>query len=83
MLFDLGMKKAANDNEELSFITLLAATRNVTRFLNLDEPENVKREHEPDGRDREEQETAKHREYVERRLRELAAFERRASGKKI
>lgn len=33
MLFDLGMKDANNDNEELSFLTLAAATANVIRYL--------------------------------------------------
>ena len=54
----------------------------MTRYLNLDEPKNEKREHEPDGRDREEQKRSDNREYIEHRLREIAAWERRISGKK-
>lgn len=70
-----------NDNEELSFVTLQAATRNVTRYLVNEEPDKhregqAKPESGQEKRDRE------RRAYVEQRLRELRAFEQRAGGKK-
>jgi hypothetical protein len=37
VLIAQAMKQHDNDNEKFSFITLQAATRNVTRYLGLDE----------------------------------------------
>lgn len=71
-----------NDNEELSFITLAAATANVTRYLTPDEKHDEDRERQT-ARDRAKKENAeREREYIEHRLRELRSWERRISGKK-
>lgn len=72
---------ADNDNEPLSFITLSAATRNVTRYLQLDKQKDGESEREPDPRNTDEQERAQEREYIEHRLRELRSWERKISGK--
>ena len=71
-----------NDNAELSFITLKAATLNVVRYL-----EGTEKQHEESGRNTDrhraqEQNSEDHRRAVEQRLRDLAAFERRAAGRK-
>lgn len=71
-----------NDNEKLSFITLLAATKNVTRYLNPDEKQNEESKGEPASGDGEKQKREANRQYVEHRLDELAAWERRISGRK-
>ena len=78
------MKNADNDNEPLSFVTLQAATRNVTRYLIR---ENEKPgDKEWDG-DREpgkasEKHPDSNSEYVVQRLRDWSAFERRFTKKK-
>jgi len=76
------MKKADNDNEPLSFITLAAATANVVRYLetNKNEDEESKRDPAPSRGD--EQKRAEELEYVEHRLREIRAWERKISGMK-
>lgn len=74
-----------NDNDELSFIHIAAATANVARYLvTEDHPPhdeegtaNRKGEREPKKNPDDE------RKYIEHRLREIAAFERRAAGKKF
>ena len=76
MLFSVGMKNACNDNDELSFITLSAATKNVTRYLDTSEKHDGDGNDEADARKRAEQ----HKAYVAERLRNVAAFERRAAG---
>jgi hypothetical protein len=76
------MTKAANDNEELSFITLAAATANVTRYLGLDEKKNEQSESEPNPDRRDEQKRESHSDYVAKRVRDIAAFERRIAGNK-
>ena len=75
------MKQHDNDNEEFSFITLSAATRNVTRYLQTDKKENEdsKRDPAPGGAD--EKKRAEEREYVEHRLKEIRAWERKISGR--
>lgn len=71
------MRYADNDNEELSFITLGAATLNVVRYL-----ENSK-DHQRDGERQtpeqrsEEEKTEDHRKAVEHGLRQIERFERR------
>lgn len=76
--------KADNDNE-LSFITLSAATRNVTRFLM--NSEDVKREIvQPDKHDRagEDRKADKpERPDIERRVRDILAMEDRLRRKQI
>jgi hypothetical protein len=66
-----------NDNEQLSFITLSAATKNVIRYLQPHEKQDEQRDGNTD-RDRTDEQRAKdHRAYIEQRLRDIAEFERR------
>ena len=74
------MKNAANDNFELSFIMLSAATRNVTRYLKLDEQKNEDAGSDTNSSCGDEKRAREQRRYIETRLRELAAFERRVNG---
>lgn len=68
-----------NDNEKFSFVSLAAVT---ARYLGFDDKQkenrtdDAARDKRPDEKERE------RREYVDQRLRELAAFERRAGGDK-
>lgn len=73
-----------NDNEPLSFITLCAATRNVVRYLAKKQHphHNDNRPADDDGTKQPEKHPDAERAYVEHRLRELAAWERRISGNK-
>ena len=72
------MKTHDNDNEPLSFITLSAATRNVVQWLEPKKQESDAGKGEPDASDSDQQKRDEHRAYVDKRLSELAAFERRA-----
>jgi hypothetical protein len=77
------MKNPDNDNEELSFITLGAATLNVVRYLEASDEKKVERERDAQH-DREDKEKAEqHRRAVDQGLRDIAAFEERASGKTV
>lgn len=73
-----------NDNERFSFITLAAATANVTRYLVKEDQKPEKHERSPDHHSGKSKKDApdKERAYIEHRLRELAAWERRISGKR-
>ncbi len=77
------MTKADNDTEPLSFITLAAATANVTRYLATKQnpPEREKRPANNENGDTTENRPDAHSEYVDKRLREITAWERRVSGK--
>src|SRR5207247_2497866 len=80
-----GMKRVANyanDNDELSFITLAAATANVTRYLVPRRGQEEQRDKDGRPEDSEKKSPSKEREYIEHRLRELAAWERKISGKR-
>jgi hypothetical protein len=77
MFSNRDMRDADNENEPLPFRTLAAATARVlvnVRKQNEERAED-RRANEPEKSDAERQ-----REYVDRRLRELSAFERRARG---
>jgi hypothetical protein len=76
------MKNACNDNEKLSFITLSAATKNVTRYLRLDEKADEQSGGKSDADRTQEQKDKAQSDYVLHRVRDIAAFERRVSGKK-
>ena len=76
------MKQHDNDNAELSFVSLAALTANVTRYLQTDKQKNEQGERKPEPGKRDDDKGSEHRAYVEKRLRELAAFERRVSGRK-
>ena len=71
------MKQHNNDNEELSFITLGAATLNVVRYLESSEQKQSDREREAQRSRDEEKKKEEQRAYVEQRLRETAEFEAR------
>lgn len=71
MVFVLTM--AAQDNERLSFITLSAATKNVTRYLKLDEKAEEQPAEDSDPRRSDEQRRADNDRDVDKGLREVAA----------
>jgi hypothetical protein len=71
----------ANDNEELSFVTLAAATANVVRYLQIDKQKTESDEERSSSGD-DEKRALDRLEFVNRRLRELERFEDRAKGKK-
>jgi hypothetical protein len=78
----------ANDNFELPFtqIGLAAALvlnrlRNNLQISSFQKQEIDKRSSETDTGNAGDKERADHKEYVDRRLRDLAAFEKRANGK--
>ena len=71
-----------NDNEPLSFVSLQAATRNVTRYLGLDEKKDEEGKRDPAPSRGDEQKRAQEREYIEHRLKEIRAWERKISGRK-
>jgi len=75
------MARGTNDNEPLSFITLSAATRNVVRYLEADKQKNEHSERDPASRGADEKKRAEEREYVEHRLKEIRAWERKISGR--
>ena len=74
------MKDANNDNEEFSFISLAAATANALRYLGLNEEKNEDAKDDASSGQGNNEKSREHRQAVEKRLRELAAFERRANG---
>jgi hypothetical protein len=77
------MEHVANeDEEELSLLTLQAATRNVIRYLEACKEEKKQSDGNAQPDRHEEQKAKDHSEYVNHRLRELAAFERRIDGNK-
>lgn len=73
-------------DDELTFVTLLAATRNVVTWLKLNEKQTEHSERKDAENDddpkRDVEQPERCSEYVQHRLRELREFERRASGKK-
>ena len=64
---------ADNDNDPLSFLTLAACLRNVLEFLQADKQQDEERKDEKDAGDRTD-------DYIEHRVKEIEAFERRANG---
>ena len=76
------MTKADNDNFPLTFTRIgLAAQRVTDRLRNPHENTDEDRKRETNSGRAGKQHTGSDSEYVEKRLSELAAFERRASGK--
>ncbi len=74
-------------NEETeTWITLKAATLNVVQWLKLNEKQTEQRERKDAENDddphRKIEKPVKDGDYIQRRLRELCEFERRASGEK-
>lgn len=72
--------KAANDDDPLPFLTIAAATANVLAYLDPDKQKHEHCERNAERSDEDEAADRRKREYVEQRLREIAAFERRACG---
>ena len=68
------------DNEELSFISLAALTANVLRYLESDKQKQERTGDNAERGDADEKNSGADREYIERRLRDIAAFEKRAKG---
>lgn len=71
-----------DDDEKLTFITLQAATRNVTRYLGLDKQNDEHTDKEGSSSDEEKKRVLERLEFVNRRLRDLRSFEDRARGKR-
>lgn len=70
----------ANQNEPLSFVSLAALTARVTRYLRPDEPmkdEEPRADTDAGAEQSDNKRASAEREYVNRRLREIASFERR------
>lgn len=68
------------DNDELTFVRLAAVTANVLRFLKLDEKQTTQRNERTGEKKDDEKHDEQARRYIERRIRDLAEFERRARG---
>lgn len=77
-----------NDNSDpwcsigLQAALIVNKLRLQAQLTNSNEQKNEDRKCEPDPGSGDEQKRAEQREYVEQRLRELAAFERRVGGNK-
>lgn len=69
-------------DDPLPFISLANITANVLTFLRLGEEKKERADDEAKGRDNDQSCRLDHLELVRHRLKELAAFERRANGKK-
>jgi len=69
--------KAHNDNDELSFITLGAATLNVIRYLEFNEEKQPDRKGDTTNNDQESDKSADHQKAIEQGLRQIERFERR------
>lgn len=73
-------RDAHNDNEELSFTRIgLVAARVIDR-LEPHEKQDEESAEDRRGSKQNEQTAERHSEYVEQRLRDLSAFERKARG---
>jgi len=66
-----------NDNEELSFITLGMAVRNVVRYLEGGEQQKENAQRNAEQEKEAEQKRQEQRAKIEQRLRDVAAFEDR------
>lgn len=75
-----------DNDDELSFITIATATANVLAWLKLNEKQTEQCERKDAENDDDPhskiEKPVKDGDYVQRRLRELCEFERRASGEK-
>ena len=70
-----------NEDDELSFISIAAATANVIRYLQIDEKQQEERDNNTPCPNEGKERPVENREYVEQRLRDYAAFERRSTKK--
>ena len=73
----MDMAKVTQDNELLSFVSIAAATANVVKYLSPDKQKNSESNDSADAGKSDEEKRRDHRAYVEQRLRELRAWERR------
>jgi len=73
----LTMKNFDNDNEELSFITLAAATANVVRYLQDPKEHHPNSERDAPENTNERDKSADHHKAVEQGLRQIERFESR------
>jgi hypothetical protein len=71
------MQQHDNDNDELSFITLAAATANVVRYLENSQDHQRDGERQTPGQRSEKEKADDNREAVENGLRQIDRFERR------
>jgi mannitol-1-phosphate/altronate dehydrogenase len=71
------MVRDTHEDDELSFVTIAAATANALRYLKLDKEEKNPGNNKPNPEEATEQAVVQQRAFVERRLRELADWERR------
>jgi hypothetical protein len=69
------MKNQDKNNEELSFITLGAATLNVVRFLEGSDKHQGDSERDTPRQRTEEEKAEDERRYIKQRLREIRRFE--------
>ena len=83
------MTKAANDNEPLTFSKLglqaaliINRLRNQRSLLEFADEKHEQSDRDTTGGRTEKENAERHREAVDQRLRDFAAFERRAGGKK-
>lgn len=70
------------DNDKFSFTTLGAATANVVRWLDTDKKQNEDRGSDPNPADADKECAEDQRRYVDQRLREIASWERKISGRR-
>jgi len=66
--------EGTHDEEELSFVSIAAATANVVRYLKINEQKEPSSQRE--GGSSDEREHTEKLEYIKRRLADLRAFER-------
>jgi hypothetical protein len=82
------MTKAANDNFDpwqsigLQAALIVNKLRCQAQLSDANEKQDSERSDDRNGTDRSEQDSEQHRAYVDQRLRDFRAFERRAGGKK-
>lgn len=74
------LNEPTNDNEELSFIALGALTANVIRWLTEQSEKKKTDDEDAKPEDQSEKDAEAQRDYIEHRLRELAAWEKRISS---
>ena len=77
MVLDVFTMRNDNDNDELPFITLAAATANVTNYLGLDKQKDEQCSEQQKPGEAAQDRVANERAFVEHRLRQLSEWERR------
>jgi hypothetical protein len=72
-----------NDNYELSFVTLAAATANVVRYLDTDKQKDENRDSKRDPGDAPKDRVPDNADDIERRIADILAMENRLKRKRI